>query len=66
MSIANYIFEYGDTEIERQRALNAELLAALQAVVEADTLEAAQQIASAAIAIAIVANCSGGGNENAV
>jgi hypothetical protein len=40
-------------ELDRNIAVNAELLEALQAVARADALDAAQEIACAAIAIAI-------------
>jgi hypothetical protein len=52
-SINEYIHDYAEAEVKRLRALNAELLAALQAVARADALEAAQEIACAAIAVAI-------------
>ena len=52
-SINQYILEHGNAEVERLLDLNVKLLAALQAVAEANTLAAAHEIASAAIAIAI-------------
>ena len=61
MSIASYIIDYGDAELERQRAvikrlhaLNTELLEALHVIADAADLEIAQSIACSAIAVAIV------------
>lgn len=52
-SIAGYIFDHGNAELERARALKEKLLAALADIAAADSLDAAQEIACAAIAIAI-------------
>ena len=53
-SINQEILDYANAEVARLRDLNDKLLAALQAVTQADSLAAAQEIACIAIAIAIV------------
>jgi hypothetical protein len=52
-SINQYFLDYANAEVARLRDLNDKLLAALQSVAQADSLEAAQEIACTAIAIAI-------------